>query len=104
METNDGSIPSIVMTKFVERDGTMTYGSPLRSWTVELYPDPHHRLSRYIDGQCLSCLMMIDIRIYTTENVRYMKALQLAEAKWIEHWKLILDDLSKDNFILGGSL
>ena len=104
MATNDGSIPDIVVTKIIERDGVLVHGSQYRSWSLELYPDPGHSLSKYLGGKALNTTFTLDISIYTTENVRYMKALQTAEKLWTEYWMILIQDLDKDNFILGGSL
>lgn len=103
MITDYGDVPSIKITEFIERDGQVMAGSSMVAWTVGLHPDPNHRLSKYLNGKCLHVMAQLDLRIYTTENVRYMKMLQIAEENWKSYWKSIIDNNS-NKFELGGAL
>ncbi len=104
METDAGDIPNIKMTKFVERDGQAILGGRLLAWTVELYPDTEHKLAGYMQGPCLSIMAQLDSMIYTTENVRYMKMLQIAGEKWESYWKNIIDENNSGGCELSGAL
>lgn len=103
METDAGDIPDIKMTNFIERDGRVMADGRTVSWSVKVYPDPDHKLSKYLNGDSLHVMAQLDLAIYTTENVRYMKMLQIVEQRWIQYWQEIII-YNKNTFELGGAL